>query len=107
MSDKLMQIARLVCDQTRTGDIKWESTPEANTFQTSFPTYSILIQDRGGLAVLKICNEEGHVIEELADTQGSESGLNLRDLYVTARRAATDVEQALDDILKTLGGKSD
>lgn len=103
MSDKLIQIAELVSKQTENGTIKWEGTPEPNTFQTAFPNYSILIQDSNGQVVLRLYNDEGRFIEELSDTQASNSGFTgMRELYAHVRRAAMGVDEALDDILKTL-----
>jgi hypothetical protein len=103
MADKLIQIAELVYDQTLRGELKWEKTPDFSTFQTSFPSYSILIQDSRDTIVFKICNEEAQVIEQLSEAQASNSGFsNMRDLYLAARRAAMGVDQALDEILKNL-----
>jgi hypothetical protein len=107
MADKLIQIAELVYNQTEAGQIQWEKTPDINTFQTSFPSYSILIQESRDTIIFKICNEEGQVIEQLSEGQASNAGFpNLRDLYVTARRAAMGVEEALDEILKALDRRS-
>ncbi len=103
MADKLIQIAEIVYNQTQAGELKWEKTPDLNTFQTSFPSYSILIQDSRDTILFKIYNEEGQIIEQLSEGQASNAGFsNLRDLYVTARRAAMGVEEALDEILKAL-----
>ena len=103
MADKLIQIAELVYKKTIVGEIRWERTPQNNIFQTSFPNYSILIQDRG-ILTFKICNEKGEVIEEISEQQAIGLGfLNMRELFIAARRGAMNVEQALDDLLKTLG----
>ncbi len=107
MADKLIQIAELVYQKTANGEINWEKTPDDNTFQTSFPRYSVLVQDANDTIVFKICNEEGQVIERLSEGQASNAGFaNLRDLYVTARRTAMGVDEALDEILQTLARRS-
>jgi hypothetical protein len=107
MADKLIQIAETVYNRTLGGEIKWEKTPDFNTFQSAFPNHSVLIQDSRDAIYFKICNEEGQVIEELSEAQALNSGFsNLRDLYITARRTAMGVDQVLDEILETLARRS-
>lgn len=107
MADKLIQIAETVYNRTLSGETRWEKTADFNTFQTAFPNHSVLIQDSRDTIYFKICNEEGHVVEELSEAQALNSGFsNLRDLYVTARRTAMGVDQVLDDILGVLARKT-
>jgi hypothetical protein len=105
LADKLIQIAELVYKKTKAGEIKWERTLQRNMFQTSFPNYSILIQEiSDGSIAFKVCNEKGEVIEELTELQAGTLGfMHMRELYVAARRGAMDVDQALDELLRTLG----
>lgn len=110
--EKLVRLARLLYERTKDGDIRWEETALRDTFQCSFPSYSVLISQKSfsGLAdpkpmrILKICNEEGKTIEEISDAAPPLSGrIELKELFELARRDAMGVEKALDEILDFLG----
>jgi hypothetical protein len=102
MPDKLTQIAELLLKKTNAGEIKWETTPQPNMFQTSFPNFSVLIHDRPPLA-LRIYDEKGQALEEMSEIQAIQFGfVRMRELFVAARRGALNVEEALDQLLKTL-----
>jgi hypothetical protein len=112
--DKIVRLVHLLLERTKAGDIRWEETSSANTFQCSLPNYSVVISQRplvissGTVSLpthaLTLCNEEGKIIEELSDAVPSLlGGVELRELFEASRRSAMGVEKALDEILNLLG----
>jgi hypothetical protein len=101
--DKIERLASLLYEKSKRGEIKWEATADENAFQTSLSNYSVIVvQDSdeafGHDVVLKICNEQGRVMEELPQSESNELG----SLFELARRTAMGVEAALDEILTAL-----
>ena len=102
--EKLLRLAQALYEKTKSGELSWETTPNEATFQASFPKYSILLQKDGDDVNLKICNEEGRVMEELTDEEAFQHFDRpiLGELFEIARRGAMGVEEALDEILSNL-----
>jgi hypothetical protein len=103
--ERLLELASLLFEKTKTGEIAWEKTSFDETFQTSFPKYSVRIQKVKGAPTLFLFNEDGDLIEELSYVEaflslGSENRLN--ELFELARRKAMGVDQALDELLREL-----
>jgi len=108
MSDsKIVRLIQGVVRQTDAGKIKWEVTETEETFQASFPNYSIRLSysesNMGKDYWLTIINDEGLVIESVSDVQ-IKSELEgsyriMESLYVNARRVALGVDKALDELL--------
>ncbi len=105
---KLIQFAQLLWEKTKRGEIRWETAPQNDVFQTSLSNYAILIgrNDSNDLS-LQLYNQQGNLIEELPEYDAGNSGFpHLDELYHHARRIALGVEKALDDILKELGSSA-
>jgi hypothetical protein len=110
MADKrLLELANLIYEKTRTGEITWEKTTFPEGFQTSFPKYSVVIRKPSSspLPRLFLYNGKGELIEEfssgvMVQVSGA-GGVRLMDeLYELARRRAMGVDQALDELLSEL-----
>jgi hypothetical protein len=78
--DKIVRLVQLLLERTKAGDIRWEETSSANTFQCSLSNYSVVISQgpleftsgklgevSGAPHTLRVCNEEGKTIEEVSD----------------------------------------
>jgi hypothetical protein len=93
---------------------------EEDVYQASFPGYSIRILERltkesnaqsdAVDCIVQIFNENGTLMEEIDDIQLREGWeyetppfITMDAIYVTARRTALGVEQALDNLLNELG----
>jgi hypothetical protein len=107
--EKLVQLARALFDKTTAGQLHWEPTANQNTFQLSLSNYSTLISkeldpdEPGHYILLRICNEEGQVIEELYEGEAVNAGFSdMRALFNLARRIAMGVDKALDEMLDVL-----
>ena len=104
---KLLEVARALYERTMKGDLTWEATPKEGMFQVSFPNYSILVLEENGEVTLKICNEEGRVVEELTESQATVLKFsNMREIFEGARRIAMGAEHALDELLRNLGRRA-
>src|SRR5262245_40054636 len=111
--DKMVRLLTQLRKKSEAGVVDWQPTSEDDTYQASFPNYTVRILER--LArdeidiVLQILNEEGRLIEEVSDPQlnkiapfeGQAFGF-MRDLHQMARRKAMKVDVALDQILSDL-----
>lgn len=108
MSDsKIVRIIQGVIRQTNAGKIDWEVTESEDTFQASFPNYSIRLSytesNMGKDYWLTIINNEGLVIESVSDVDVKSelegSYKIMEGLYANARRVALGVDKALDELL--------
>ena len=108
---KIILVIQKLIDKTSAGEIGWEETELENVYQAVFPEYSVRIWPRGEDFVLGIFNAQGALIEEVSDValkdELSDSYRIMKDLYLSARRAAMGVDQALDEILSSLEEKKD
>jgi hypothetical protein len=108
---KIVELATLIHEKTRIGEVRWEKTTNARTFQTSFPKYAVQIfSPAAGMATLLVYNGEGSLIEELSwpAAVSAQIGSVLVDTFETARRQALGVDNAIEEILgnlKTRQGK--
>jgi hypothetical protein len=110
--DKINKILELLLEKTRRGEIEWKETLPAESFITSFPSYSVKISlDRkNSNPVLVVYNDKGGIISEassassLADMAGGAGrGLAARrvsQLYELVRGRKKDSE--LDKLLEEL-----
>jgi|SRR5271165_2285425 len=106
-TQKLIDVAKALYERTVTGDLSWETTAKQGMFQVSFPNYSVLVLEEDGDVTLKICNEQGQVVEELKESQAIASRFsNMRELFEGARRIAMGAEHALDELLRNLGRRA-
>lgn len=118
-SEKITRLIESLVRKTAAGTLRWEKASVPDFFQASFPRYSVLAgwKSRGSgfenefaramrgvdnsPFVLRIGGEEGHIIEEVDATEAPD----LPELFAMARRNASGVEQALDDIIGYLEEK--
>ncbi|MGA2588417.1 MAG: hypothetical protein ABSH32_00745 [Bryobacteraceae bacterium] len=114
--EKVWQLIRRLVEKTAQGNVVWEATAAQNTFQTSFPQYSVRVAEldrpnyRGPEYVLEMLDGNGNVIERVDDVdiqnavpmESMEVGKTMHDLYRAARRHALGVDTALDSLLSEL-----
>jgi hypothetical protein len=105
-NEKTIALIRVLAEKTRNNEIVWEKTSNPDAFQTSFPNYSIVLLERLGEVTLHLANEKGEVIERYSSTPApTDIDHMMHETFELARRKALGVDQALDDILKTLDAK--
>ena len=114
--EKVWQLIQRLTEKTDQGAVVWEATAAQNTFQTSFPQYSVRIVDldnqdyRSPQYILEMLDGNGNVIERLDDVDIQNSvpmetivvRKTMHDLYRAARRHAMGVDSALDSLLSEL-----
>lgn len=114
--EKIARLVRALSKKTADGKIEWKSTVDDGVFQVSFPNYSVQVSTRptrderaeGQDVVVSIRNEEGELIEQVADIDFDNTNLpgafrTMTNLYNSARRQALGVEKALDELLGEIG----
>ncbi len=113
MASKIAQLVERVHHQTLAGKVPWEETERDGVYQASFPNYSIRYSSRptqssGVDYILAIYNEQGSIVEEVADPDLDEDDIDwepyevMKETYERARGQALGVEAAIDDILRYL-----
>lgn len=105
MDDKLRKLVDRLLKKTQAGELRWSETSSPESFQTSFPDYSIEVEKNKDLVLLRIYNSDGRIIESVVEKVSSfrDDAEALSELHDAARRQALGVEKALDDILASLG----
>lgn len=113
---KLAKIIAKLLERTKVGSVTWEETGGREVFQAAFPGYTIQVFSKDNEDepdqldyVVRIVNEEGKVLEEVADPElrdVMEKPLEtMKELYTLARRSALGVDDALNRILSSLEEK--
>jgi hypothetical protein len=107
---KLVELAKLIYDRTRSGELVWEKTTDPGIFQASFPKYAVTIRMIRGDGVLHLFNDKGEMIESLSDTipfrtQEGDDKFLLDVIFELARRRAMGVDQAIEELLLELKKK--
>lgn len=118
MASKISQLVKRVHEQTLAGKVPWEESEREDVYQVSFPNYSIRYSSRLNRPnssdldyVLTVYNDQGSVVEEVADPDLEDEDLNfvsnevMKETYERARGQALGVEKAIDDILRYLDDK--
>jgi hypothetical protein len=120
-NEKIILLLQRLHEKTLKGLIAWESTELDDVFQYTMPEVSIRISKKRSRQyqdsydfILTIYNQEGTLIEEIADTDlkdeiivsGTVYDL-MKDIYENARRIALGVDQAIDRILEELKSDED
>jgi hypothetical protein len=117
-SEKNAMLVKKILKRTREGTIEWEATHSDETFQASFPNYSIRISrrryepeypgDDGISHKLDIYNKDGKLIEEIFPVDIGKTIKKpfqmLEEIFMLARKIAFGVEEALDELISVLGG---
>ncbi len=119
-SKKNVTLLVRILERTKEDAIKWEATHSDETFQASFPTFSIRIsrihypveypEDDGINYQLDIYNKDGKLIEEIYPSHLEEIRnrfLVFNEIFLLARRMAFGVEEALDELISVLGEGED
>lgn len=107
--ERMVKVAATLLERSRTGEVAWEETANANTFLCSFPDYSARIarsRDDGWdeSFELVIVDSKGRRLDSLAsDQRGADV---LPEMFELARRRALNVDEALGNFLETLTASS-
>jgi hypothetical protein len=113
--EKIAKMLVVLKERTDVGDLPWSETEEGGVFQSSFSNYSVRIlreqnpfeQDEIDI-VLQIINDKGDVVEQVRDPDLAQwfqkPFIFMRDLYESARRRAMGVDDAIDEIMRSLQG---
>ena len=105
---KIAKLVEALLTQTENGSLQWEPTEKSDTFQASFPRYSVRLFVRHVSEfdvdyILQIINDFGDIVEEISDPDLNDvldsAYRKMREVHEAARRSAMGVESALDEIL--------
>jgi hypothetical protein len=111
MENKLLKLLQQIEQKSSAGELTWELTAKKNSFQVSFPSFSIEVTQYNDIYELRIINSEGQVVDSVdsyydggtIDSASYKAKKSLETIWREARRKAMDADQVLDDILATLG----
>ncbi len=113
MKSKAVRLVEALIRETNASRLLWEETSTSETYQASFPKYSVQIFSRFNSAtdeedmVISIINEEGTTVESIADTDLAGSMetpyRQMQELHETARKTALGIDDAIDSLLEQLG----
>lgn len=109
--DKIIKIIDLIREKTEKGMVRWSETANSDTFEASFPNYSVTISARPGQVgvdfYISIFNSDGRLLEEWSDVELSTAAPgsleSLSSLYDAARGIALGIDDALNHLLVELG----
>lgn len=108
-NDKLTSLIALLKQKTELGDVDWGETERPGVFQVSFPKYTVRLSRKMAPSnsydyVISIIDMEGDIVEEVDDTDFPDDNMYhlMGELYEMARRKVKGVDEAIDDILKSL-----
>jgi hypothetical protein len=109
---KYIKLITLLHDKTLNNKLTWEATTDENSFITSFSDYTVKIEgystEQGSYYTLTVLDSLANVIDEVYDYNFDNSDFNqdpeayMRELYQSARRQASGIDEALDSILRQL-----
>lgn len=110
--EKALKIIERLHRKTQEGELEWEEGPNNETYQVSFPDYSITIESISDLSTAEeyeivIRNSDGRVLERFSDLdvpkiQDTSGTKIFEEIFNQARRYALGTDKALDDILGAL-----
>ncbi len=117
---KTGSIVRRLEKLTEQGKLEWEPTEKEDVFQVSFPSFSVRLSkkpsqtEEGVDYIVSIYNSDGTLLESESDVnlrevlnEPGESYKTMKRLYDSARGYALGIEQALDNVIATLGEEDD
>jgi hypothetical protein len=121
VNEKHINLIRMLHAKSSAGLLDWQESYQKDSFQTSFPRYSVIVKVlRGSNSspdyVVQLVNEEGQIVEEISDNElitqiesdpfSSHASFQpfkiMGELHEYARRRALGADQALDDVLAQL-----
>jgi hypothetical protein len=112
MASKVVELLRRLTLGTEEGRVRWEATARPDTFQATFPRYSVTIRSDEDPESWRetfefaILNQEGSVMEKATpgslSTEDATSLATLQTLFTAARRNAMGLNEALDEIMEDL-----
>ena len=119
---EMLQLARVLLEQTKQKKIQWSATDQENQFLYSSAKSAMLIhgifghyedEDEGDF-ILELLNRGGSVAARLgiglqeADIAGETNDYDLlRQLYLEAQNRALEIDVTLEDIHRALGMETD
>jgi hypothetical protein len=117
MYEKLEKVINKLHRRTMSGSISWEETSTPGSFQTAFPGSTIIIftKPSGEFMdeldyILQIHDDKGNMMEQARDTDFEDKSHGyaiMKEMYEAARRIALGTEQAIDELLSSLGDDDD
>ncbi|TFF50377.1 hypothetical protein C5609_19300 [Pseudomonas putida] len=107
---KISAILDKMIQKTTKGELDWQSTEKKDTYQVVFPRYSfrIFVIDKGFEedVVVQIINQDGNILDSFTDADirdfYDQAYAKMLSLHAAARRKAMGVEDALDELLRSL-----
>jgi hypothetical protein len=113
-NDSIVELLVLLYDGTKAATAPWKRTEDPDTFQATFPEYSVRIQQTSDEQqtdiTLSILNAKGDVVEQIPDGElknwqfpGQSTAFNyMADLWSMARRSALGADKAVSSIIDIL-----
>jgi hypothetical protein len=100
-TDKDLELVQQLIDATKEARVSWHPTATLNQFTTSFKgRFGVLIgKYDNGDCYFRVVDESG---QEMLSIEGPPVGHLVDEMWELARRAALNVDQAIDDILQEL-----
>jgi hypothetical protein len=114
MFDKQALLISRLFKATKEQKVDWRPSVRDDSFQVSFPNYTVILYTVGADYVVDLTNDAGDIVDTFNDVQLDKTGIfpdlpnfmgwyqAMSDLYGLARRSALGADKALDDILKAL-----
>lgn len=109
---KLAALARALLAKTEAGELEWRETDKEGAFIHVGSTATISMEVNEGDYVMSLLNPSGTRLDSISSTfyddygneHDEEWAVTLRQLHDAARRAALDIDSAIDGLLKEIGG---
>jgi len=95
-NEKFIELIDLISKKSEERKITWQTSLEFQTYMASLPNSFVVVvgKDSSGYFV-RLCNSAGNLLDIT-------SGVSCMNLYQIARRQALNVDEKLDQILKSL-----
>lgn len=118
-SEKYRQLVDKLVAKTDRHELDWKEAALRDSFQVSFPKYSLLLGEKDGPQdfsvpppdiMLSIIDMSGNVIDTIYNFEIDDEGrgerpyfLKMRDLFRTVRQQVFGADKAVQEILSELG----
>lgn len=108
--EKLRKLIDRLLVKTLAGELEWFEIPSQETFQVSFPSYSVEVERSDETTFLRVYNSDGKVLDWISDAlmirdskYGSDDIRKFDELFQLVRRQVLGVDKALEELLAVIG----